>query len=471
MKLNSAGDDFIARLRKCLPKESFREITESYLEEPRGQVTGRAGLVVAPGSVGDVSLIVKAAIEYRVPIIPYGGGTGLVGGQIMPDGPVPVILSLERLRKIRGVYPADNVIEVEAGAILADVQSAAASVGKLFPLSIAARGSARIGGILATNAGGVNVLRYGNARELCLGLEAVLPDGSIWNGMKRLRKDNMGYDLRNLLIGSEGTLGVITSAALKLSPIPANSATALLAVRNPACALDILSLASDQFCDGVNAFELMKSTSLEFIAEAFPEMKRPFADPPDWFVLVDVGLAKGIDPAESFDKLYLDSHARGFCYDGLVSHSEAQRREFWAIREIIPEANRRIGAICSHDISVPLGSIAEFIESSDVAMAALGTYRINCFGHLGDGNLHFNIFPPKGENRNRYLGERGVITQCIHDLVHGFGGSVGAEHGVGRLKIGDLERYADPSGLSAMRAIKTALDPAGIMNPGAVFRM
>jgi len=468
--LNPVTDALEADLRARLPAATFRDITSAYLEEPRGRYEGQGGLLLAPGSTDEVADIVRACAVARVGIVPYGGGTGLVGGQVMPEGPAPVILTLERMRAIRAVYPSENVLVAEAGAILVEVQQAAEEVGRLFPLSLASEGSARIGGLLSTNAGGVNVLRYGNARELCLGIEAVLPDGSILNGLKRLRKDNTGYDLRHLLIGAEGTLGIITAAALTLAPRPAATGAALMVVRDPQAALDLLSLAGERIGEGVSAFELMHRMGLDFLAETMPELRLPFSEPPEWMVLIDLGMGAGQDPSEALEGLFADAYERGLVSDGLIAQSEGQRTDFWAVRESIPLANRKIGAISSHDISVPLSAIPDFIERGGPALARIGTFRINCFGHVGDGNLHYNVFPMPGETRADHEHLRGDIKRCVHDLVHEFGGSVSAEHGVGRLKVEDLERYSDPAKLAAMRAIKMAIDPAGIMNPGAVLR-
>ena len=468
--LTPVTEDFTASLRAMLPPETFREPEPRYFEEPRGRYHGSAGLVLAPGSTVEVSQIVTACSEAGVPIVPYGGGTGLVGGQIVEGDDGPVILSFERMTRIRAVYPDENVLIAEAGVILAEVQAAAAQVERLFPLSLAAEGSARIGGNLATNAGGTGVLRYGNARDLCLGLEVVLPDGQIWNGLSRLRKNNTGYDLRHLLIGSEGTLGIITAASLKLFPIPASQGTAFLVVPSPAAALALLSLARDQLGDGISAFELIHRTGFDFLSETLPDIRQPFAAPPEWCVLMDVGLAKGLDPHAALETLFEAAVDRGLLSDGLIAQSQAQADAFWSVREHIPEANRRIGSVSSHDISVPLGAIPDFISRGAEAVATLGRFRINCFGHVGDGNLHYNVFPMPGKTRADHQSERDAIKTAIHDLVHDLGGSVSAEHGVGRLKVGDLERYADPAKLSAMRAIKAALDPKGIMNPGAVLR-
>ncbi|MDJ0628603.1 MAG: FAD-binding oxidoreductase [Rhodobacter sp.] len=467
--LNSVTSGFEASLRQVLPGAAFRDVAATYLEEPRGTHRGRAGLVVAPASADEVAAVIRAAGAASVPVVPYGGGTGLVAGQVAPEGPMPVVLSLERMTAVRAVYPDENVLVAEAGAILANVQAAAEQAGRLFPLTLASQGSARIGGLLATNAGGVNVLRYGNARDLCLGLEAVLPDGSVWHGLKRLRKDNTGYDLKNLLIGSEGTLGVITAASLRLFPRPAAEGAALIVVPSPAAALSLLALAGQRIGEGVSAFELISGMGLRFLAETMPQVRLPFAAAPDWLVLVDLGLSAGQDPEAALEGLFSEAYERGLVSDGVVAHSDAQRQAFWTVRESIPAANRLIGAISSHDISLPLGLVPEFIARGGEMLGALGDFRINCFGHLGDGNLHYNVFPLPGQTKAERLGEKAGVQRAVHDLVNEMGGSISAEHGIGRLKAADLARYGDPAKLAAMRAIKAALDPGGIMNPGAVL--
>ncbi|SFJ32354.1 FAD-binding oxidoreductase [Jannaschia pohangensis] len=456
-------------LRRDLPEAAFRPLEARYLEEPRGRWSGQGGLLLTPATTQEVSVILRAASAAGVPVVPYGGGTGLVGGQISGDLTTPVILSLERMTRIRSVDATENAMTVEAGVILQQVQEAAKEAGRLFPLTIAAQGSARIGGILSTNAGGVNVLRYGNARDLCLGLEAVLPDGSVLNGLSPLRKNNTGYDLRHLLIGAEGTLGIITAATLKLLPRPVHTGAAIMAVRDPAAALDLLNLARDRIGEGVSAFELIGRMGLEFLAETMPDVRLPIGRP-DWSVLIDLGLGASGDPQSALEDLFAAASEAGLVSDGVIAQSEGQRRDFWTVRESIPEGNRRIGSVSSHDISVPTASIPDFIARGTDVIAKIGNFRINCFGHVGDGNLHYNVFPMPGRNRADHDAERDAIKTAVHDLVHEFGGSVSAEHGVGRLKVGDLERYVDPTKLAAMRAIKSALDPKGIMNPGAVLR-
>ncbi|MEM7519876.1 MAG: FAD-binding oxidoreductase [Pseudomonadota bacterium] len=470
MALNPANSAFRDRLAVDLAPQVFRPVAPHYLEEPRGRYAGQSGLLALPRTVVEVSTLIRHAAAARVAVIPYGGGTGLVGGQVAPEGPPPLIVSLERMNRIRDLFADEGVLIAEAGVILSDVQAAAAQAGRLFPLSLAAEGSARIGGNLATNAGGTGVLRYGNARDLCLGVEAVLPDGQVFHGLSRLRKNNTGYDLRHLLIGSEGTLGVITAAALKVFSPPAHTGTALLVVENPQAALKLLSLARDQLGEMISAFELIHGQGLRFLAETLPQVRQPFATPPAWSVLVEVGLSADLDPVAALEALFVAGQAGGWVSDGLIAQSDAQAQAFWHVREMIPEANRRVGAISSHDISVPLGALADFISDAEAAIAELGQFRINCFGHVGDGNLHFNVFAMPGETKAQHENAQPSIMRAVHDIAHGLGGSVSAEHGVGRLKVADLERYADPAKMSAMRAIKAALDPAGIMNPGAVLR-
>lgn len=470
MMLAPADPAFLDQLTAQLPADTLRAAAPRYLEEPRNLWHGQAGPVALPRSAEEVSIILRMAQAARVGIIPFGGGTGLVGGQILSDGPLPLILSLERMTQIRAAYPQENVLIAEAGTVLADVQNAATEHNRLFPLSLASEGTARIGGCLSTNAGGLNVLRYGNARDLCLGLEVVLPDGTIWNGLKRLRKDNTGYDLKHLLMGAEGTLGVITAASLRLFPKPAHHGTAVLVVPDPAAALSLLSLARDQVGEVISGFELISRAGLEFLTETMPEVRQPFAAPPAWLVLLELGTSGVADPNAMLETLFAEALEQGLVQDGLIAQTEAQRAAFWTVRESIPEANKRIGSISSHDISLPLSQIPEFIATAPARLAALGEFRINCFGHLGDGNLHYNVFPPKGRTRTEFAMKRTAIKDVVHSLCHEMGGSVSAEHGIGRLKTGDLETYSDPAKLTMMRALKTALDPFGIMNPGAVLR-
>ncbi|MBF9031441.1 FAD-binding protein [Rhodobacterales bacterium HKCCE3408] len=461
--------DILDRLHAALPDAAFREAGPAYLEEPRGRWHGQAAAVVAPGSTDEVAAILRVCAATGTPVIPFGGGTGLVGGQLDGSGAAPVVLSLERMDKIRAVDTDGPSIEVEAGAILQSLQEAASREGLVFPLTLASQGSARIGGLLATNAGGVHVLRYGNARDLCLGIEAVMADGSVYHGLSALRKNNTGYDLRHLLIGSEGTLGVITAATLRLFPAPKSEAAAFFAVRDPAAALDLLRLAHETAGPALSAFELISRTGFDFMDEVGINLRAPFSEMPDWMCLVETG-SSGDDAGDILEALFSQAFEEDIASDGVVSRSEGQRAAFWEMRERIPEANRKIGAVSSHDISVPVARIPDFIAEAPGRIAAIDAFRINCFGHMGDGNLHYNVFPVPGKSRKDHEDQRDAIKRAVHDLVHEMGGSVSAEHGIGRLKVGDLERYGDPAKLAAMRAIKAALDPQNILNPGAVLR-
>ena len=440
-----------------------------YLAEPRDTVTGRAAVVLRPGSVEEVAAIVRHCAGRRIGIVPHGGGTGLVGGQVSAEGALPVVVSLDRMDRIREVRPLENVLIAEAGCILEDVQRAADEVGRLFPLSLAAQGTCRIGGNLSTNAGGVQVLRYGNARDLCLGIEAVLPTGEILRGLTALRKDNTGYDLRHLLLGAEGTLGILTAAVLKLFPRPGATLTAMLTVPDPEAAVALLHHLRDAMGDQVTAFELIHGNGVGFVRRHF-DLADPLPGAPDWRVLAEV-----IGPAESgledrVTACLADAFERGLATDGVVAASEAQRQAMWTLRETIPDANRRVGAISSHDISIPIGRIAAFMREGEAVLARIDpVMTTNAFGHLGDGNLHYNVFPPAGRSRDEFANVKPQVQRVIYDLVAAFDGSISAEHGIGRFKKDDLVRYGDPAKLAAMRAIKAALDPVGIMNPGAVL--
>ena len=467
--LRDADAAFVEKLSIALPALSVREAAPSYLEEPRGLYHARPGFVARPASTEDVAALVKACAEAGVGIVPYGGGTGLVSGQVSTDGPVPLIVSMERMTAIRAVHAEEDTLVAEAGATLAAVQDAAQGIGRLFPLSYASQDSARIGGALAVNSGGLNVLRYGMARDLCLGIEAVLPDGQILHGLKRLKKDNTGYDLRHLLIGSEGTLGIITAAALALAPSPAEVSTAFLAVPGPSQALDLLSLFRDRAGETISAFEIMSREGFEFLAEAGMALRHPLEEISDWSVLVEIGSGPGSNPETLMLDTFERAMERGLVIDGAVAQSGQQRDDFWALRETIPLANRRVGAIASHDISLPLSELPGFLEEAGRAIRAIAPVRINAFGHLGDGNLHYNLFPRAGETRAGYADKAGAMSEILYDMVVIRGGSFSAEHGLGRAKVATLERFADPAKLSAMRAIKAALDPKGIMNPGAVL--
>ena len=470
--LNAVTARLEQEFRDILPSAAFPTLNSRYLTEPRSRFQGKPGILIAPENTDQVSYIVAKANLEQVGVIPFGGGTGLVAGQVLDpklgQAATPIILSLERIRSVRGLYTSENVITVEAGVLLAEAQSQAESAGRLFPLSLASKGSAQIGGLLATNAGGVNVLRYGMARDQVLGIEAVMADGRILNGLNRLRKDNTGYDLRHLLIGSEGSLGIITAASLKLVSRPKFEMTALLAVTSPAAALKLLNIARDLFGESISAFELISGQGLSFLSETFPELRQPWKDPPIWSVLIQLGFFENTWANLSFEKLY--ERVDNLILDGVTAQSLQDSKDLWCLRETIPIANKKIGAICSHDISLPLSEIDGFVTAMTSEIQKLGPLRLNCFGHLGDGNLHFNIFPPSGGSAQSYEYLRMDLRRRVHQRVHSLGGSISAEHGIGRLKVDELEEFADPTKLSVMRALKKTLDPKGILNPGAVLR-
>ena len=468
-RLNAVTPDFLNALERQLAPGTLRPPTPADLSEPRGIWHGAAGIVAAPRTAQDAAIILGAAHAARVPVVPISGGTGLVGGQVASDLPLPIVLSSERLDQIRACHAEENVVVAEAGVILANLRSAAAEVDRLFPLMIASEGSCRIGGNLATNAGGMNVLRYGNTRDLVLGVEAAMPDGTLFHGLKRLRKDNTGYDLRHVLVGSEGTLGFITAASLRLFARPASRHVALLYVHDPAAGLALLNFAQAIAGEMISVFELMSAQGFDFISETMPDQTLPFGRTPPWSVLIELGAPRGVAGEALMEKIMETGLENGLIDDGILAQSERQADSLLALREAIPEANKRIGSVSSHDVSLPLSEVPDFIRDAPALLAKIGTFRINCFGHLGDGNLHYNVYPPKGQPKQALVHLRDEIAQALHELAMARGGSFSAEHGVGRLKVGDLQRFGDPGKLEMMRRIKTAFDPHGIMNPGAVL--
>lgn len=441
-----------------------------HLVEWRERFRGATPLVLMPSNVSAIQEIVRICAETGTPIVPQGGNTGLVGGQIPSADGSEVVLSLRRLAQIRDVDTAANTMTVDAGAVLADVQAAAQAAERLFPLSLASEGSATIGGLISTNAGGTGVLAYGSMRELALGIEAVLPDGSLWNGLGGLRKDNTGYDLKQLFIGGEGTLGIVTAATLKLLPRPAAIETAIVAVRDVEAAVRLLNFAQAH-AGTVTAFELMPRVGLAFVLRHVPGTRDPLDQAYPWYVLIDVSL-KTADTAGAVESLLSDAASAGLIVDGVVAQSGAQRDAFWKLRDALSEAQKPEGGSLKHDVSVPISSIPRFIEEASRAVAAaVPGARPVPFGHLGDGNIHFNISQPVGVDKAAFLGRIDEVARIVHDMVHAFGGSISAEHGIGQAKIDEITRYKSPAALVAMRAVKRALDPKGIMNPGKVVRV
>ena len=467
---NPVDKKFLSKIEIACGPKVFRPASQSYKEEPRGRWIGKLGAVVAPRNVSEASKILKICSDARVPVIPYGGGTGLVGGQVGANLDSPLILSTERLTKIIDIFPQEHVIVCEAGCTLEDIQNEAKNNNRLFPLSLASKGSARIGGNLATNAGGIGVLRYGNARDLCLGLEVTFPNGEIWSDLRRLRKDNSGYDLKSLLIGSEGSLGLVTAASLRLAPLPRSESTALLFVNSPKDALAVLNITQDFVSEGLSAFELLSGQGFSFIQEAMPSVQLPFSKIPDWAILIQLGFGSARNAENSMIKLYEKICYQKLVYDGVLAKSKKESDALWKLRETIPEANRRIGAIASHDLSLPLSEISTFIDRAQIELSSIGRFRINCFGHLGDGNLHFNVFPETGKTKDQYSSQRDVIESVVHDLTAELKGSVSAEHGIGRSKVKDLIKYSSPVKLDLMRKLKDVFDPNGIMNPGVIIK-
>jgi FAD/FMN-containing dehydrogenase len=442
-----------------------------HLVEWRDRWVGRAAMVLRPGSTAEVAAILKVASETATAIVPQSGNTGLVGGQIPNGTGDEVVLSLERLTAIRDIDPVDNSLVAEAGVTLKAVQDAAAEAGRLFPLSLASEGSCRIGGNLATNAGGVGVLAYGNARDLCLGLEVALADGRVWNGLKRLRKDNTGYDLKNLFIGAEGTLGVITAAALKLHPKPSAIATALAGVPSPGSALDLLSLARETAGGAVTAFELMPRIGIEFVIR-HAAMREPLDAPAPWYVLIELSGhgGDGEAVAATLERLLERALERGLVADAAVAASEAQAQTMWRYREQLSEVQKFEGGSLKHDIAVPVSKTPLFLERAAAAVSALVPgIRPVPFGHLGDGNIHFNLTQPEGADKAAYLARLEEVAGAVHAVAMALGGSISAEHGIGQAKRHMMASIKDPVELDLMRALKRTFDPRGILNPGKVL--
>jgi FAD/FMN-containing dehydrogenase len=438
----------------------------------RKRYRGRALAVVRPGSAGEVAAVVRACAAHGVAVVPQGGNTGLVGGGVPDDSGTQVLLSLGRLNKVRAIDHANLTLTAEAGCVLQAVQETAAAEGLLFPLSLAAEGSCTIGGNLASNAGGTGVLRYGNARELCLGLEVVTADGEIWHGLSGLRKDNTGYDLRDLFIGSEGTLGVITAATLKLFPQPVARMTALAACASLDDCVALLGLAQARLGAGLTGFEVMGRFALDLVVRHFPALPQPLPGAP-WTVLMEQSDGESEVHARSlFEALLAHALDQGVITDAVVAESTAQSRALWHVRESIPLAQAEEGLNIKHDIALPVSRIPSFVAATDGQLqTAFPGARLVNFGHLGDGNLHYNVQAPPGDSAADFLRRHeAAINTLVYDAVQAHGGSISAEHGIGALKVGELEERKAPVALALMRSIKQALDPRGVLNPGRVVR-
>lgn len=452
------------------------QLKAQYEEDWRGRYHGQALAVVRPANTEEVAAVVRWCNRHEVPIITQGGNTGLCGGAT-PDGSGrAIILSTERMTEIRSIDTDNDTMVVEAGCILQNVQQAAADVNRLFPLSLAAEGSCTIGGNLATNAGGTQVLRYGNARDLILGLEVVTAQGEIMHGLRGLRKDNTGYDLRNLFIGSEGTLGIITAATLKLFPQPVAQCTAMLALESVEAAIQMLNLARQGFGPALTGFELMARNCLESVVECYPEQRLPFQGPSaeqPWFALLELSDSESEEHARSrFEEVLGEAIEQGVVVDAVIAESVAQSAALWHLRESIPLAERAHGIGIKHDISVPVSSFAEFIEQTNAEIQAfMPKVEHAIFGHLGDGNLHYNVMSGAHYTEQELIDKQEDLSNLVHDAVHRFGGSISAEHGIGQLKRDWLPRYKDPVEIALMRRIKQALDPKNLLNPGKLLNM
>ncbi|WP_421853239.1 FAD-binding oxidoreductase [Oricola sp.] len=445
--------------------------TAPHLNEPRRRWHGRTAAVLRPGTTDEVAQILRLASETGTPIVPQGGNTGLVGGQIPDMGGDAVIVSTSRLNRIRDIDTAGNTITVEAGVVLEAIRDAAADHGRLFPLSLASQGSCQIGGNLSTNAGGTGALAHGVARDLCLGLEVVLADGSVLDDLNRLKKNNTGYNLRDLFIGAEGTLGIVTAAVLRLFPQPAGIATAFVAVPSPDEALELLDKARAAAGSELTAFELMARIGIDFTLRHQEGTRDPLEHHHPWYVLIEISSARSQDDArQTLEALLMQALEHGVATDAVLAENERQRLDFWRLREGISDSQIPEGGSIKHDVSVPVAEVPRFMAEAARAVHAIEpAARICAFGHLGDGNIHYNISQPVGADKQTFLAATHVITPAVHAIVRQHGGSIAAEHGIGQMKRDELAETKNPVALDLMKRIKRTLDPAGIMNPGKVI--
>lgn len=443
---------------------------DRYLVDERRRYRGAAALIVRPGSIEECAAVVRVCAQARIGVVPQGGNTGYCGGATPFDAERQILLSLVRLNRVREIDPVGFTMTVEAGVVLANAQAAAAERGLLLPLSMGSEGSCQIGGNLATNAGGLAVLRYGSARDLVLGLEVVTASGEVWSDLRGLRKDNTGYDLARLFVGSEGTLGVITAAVLKLYTAPCARQTAWVAVPSVAAACALFARARRDSGDQVVAAEYVSRGSLELVRRYVEGARDPLDGPYPHYLLLELASAQeDASLRVTLERTLADALAAGEAADGALADSLAQRAGFWQLRERVPEAEKRAGGALKHDVAVRVGAIPALIERGRAALAAIGPHRVSLFGHLGDGNLHFNVLPPDG-GAAFSAAAADAFTDAVHGTAVDLGGSFSAEHGIGIAKAAELERYEPPAALAMMRAVKRALDPHGIMNPGKVLR-
>jgi FAD/FMN-containing dehydrogenase len=446
------------------------DLIAGHVVEPRGLYRGKALALVRPASTQETAQVVALCNRSRTPLVPQGGNTGLVGGQTPDSTGSEIILSLRRMSRIREIDPDANVMIAEAGVTLANAQAAAREVDRLFPLSLASEGTCTIGGNLSTNAGGVAVIAYGNARELVVGLEIVLADGRVINGLSKLRKDNTGYDLKNLFVGAEGTLGILTAAALKLFPNPRSRATAFVGLSDPAQALRLLKIGHQFAGGGVTSFELIPRIGIDFVLTHARGARDPLASPHAWYVLVEISSQMATGADDTMSLMLEGALEQGVIEDASIAASHEQRRAFWSLRESLSEVQGHEGGSIKHDVSVPVGVAPDFlVRASEAVETFMPGARIVAFGHLGDGNIHFNISQPIGADRTAFLAQWKAMNEVVHDVVARFHGSISAEHGIGQLKRELLQKTKDPVALDVMRSIKSLLDPHGILNPGKVL--
>ncbi|WP_323154760.1 FAD-binding oxidoreductase [Pseudomonas alvandae] len=472
--MSSLNDEVFQRIERVVGQAGWvrdPQLMQGYLTDWRNAYQGQAALVVRPATTEEVAEVVRICHDAQIALVPQGGNTGLCGGSIPDASGNQVVLSLTRMKRIRDIDLANETITVEAGVILRQLQDAASQAGRLFPLSLGAEGSCTVGGNLATNAGGTAVLRYGNMRELTLGLEVVLPDGRVWNGLRGLRKDNTGYDLKHLFIGSEGTLGIITAAVLKLFPATHSTATAWVALPSPQAAVDLIGHVRSLCADRLTGFEMMSRQSLDFVLDHVAGCTDPLEAKHPWYALIEL---RDTVPDASLAPLLENGLAHafelGWVIDAVLAGSQAQAAALWALREGISEAQNHEGPSLKHDISVPVSRIPEFIERTDRALQQdFPGVRIVSYGHMGDGNLHYNISKPIGDADASFKAREQAIMQVIYRMTSTFNGSISAEHGLGQAKPEAAVRSKDPLEIELMRAIKRTLDPAGLMNPGKVF--
>ncbi len=472
--MDKPATDVLDRLKAVVGPKGFiadRREMAPYLGEWRELYHGRSPLVLRPATTAEDAGVVRLCYETGTKLVPQGGNPGMCGGAVPFAAGDEVVLSLGRLNRIRAIDPLNDTLTVEAGCVLEAVQRAADEADRYFPLRIGSQGSCQIGGNLSTNAGGTAVLRYGNARELVLGLEVVLADGRVWDGLRGLRKDNTGYDLKQLFIGAEGTLGVITAAVLKLYPKPRDVQTAFAAVPDVAAAVRLLEIARRESGDQVTAFELLPRLCLDIVLRHIPGAVDPIAEPHPWYVLVELSSGRaGGALRETLEDVLGQGLEAGLVRDAAIAESSARAAGLWKIRDSLSEAEKREGASIKHDISVPISRIAEFIAAADAALArTVPGFRSIAFGHIGDGNVHYNPLQPTGADGQAFLGRWQEVNTVVHDIVAGLDGSISAEHGLGRLKRDEIIRYKSDVELDLMRTLKRNLDPTGILNPGKVI--